>query len=116
MPKYVSENKFVYSMMEKSYLEKKDKYASFFGGNFAQMKITAKNSVSDEKILVLKDSYANSLIPFLADRFAEVYVIDLRYFHFEKVSDIIAENEIDRVLMVYNVDFLNEDRNFIWLE
>lgn len=117
--KYVSENKFVYSMMEKSYLDKKDKYASFFGGNFAQMKITSKNSkssVNDEKILVLKDSYANSLIPFLADRFAEVYVVDLRYFHFEKVSDIIAENEIDRVLMVYNVDFLNEDRNFIWLE
>jgi hypothetical protein len=113
--RYVKENTFSYSMMNTEYLKKKDKYSSFFGGNYSQIKITS-DSKNKEKILVIKDSYANSLIPFLADKFSEVYVIDLRYFHFDSASELIAENNINRVLMVYNIDFLNEDKNFIWLE
>lgn len=113
--KYISENTFSYTFFEKSYLDKKDKYSTFFGGNFAQLKISS-DCGGNEKILVLKDSYANSLIPFLAEYFSEIYVVDLRYFHLGSVSEIIAENGIDRVLMVYNVDFINEDNNFLWLE
>lgn len=115
---YQAENRYVYSMIDDSFLKKKDKYASFFGGNFAQMKIRRTNDPEGDKkpkILVIKDSYANSLIPFLADRFSEVYVVDLRYYHTGLVSDIVKENGINRVLLCYNVDFLNEDQNFIWL-
>lgn len=115
---YVAENKYVYSMIDPTFLEKKDKYSAFLGGNFAQIKIRRTNDPEGDKkpkVLVIKDSYANSLIPFLADRFSEVYVIDLRYYHTGLVSDIVKENGIGRVLMVYNVDFLNEDQNFIWL-
>ncbi len=115
---YQAENKYVYSMTDESFLKKKDKYASFFGGNYALMKIRRTNDPEGDnkpKILVIKDSYANSLIPFLADRFSEVYVIDLRYYHTGLVSDIVKENDINRVLLCYNVDFLNEDQNFIWL-
>lgn len=115
---YTAENRYAYSMTEPSFLEKKDKYASYFGGNFAQLKIRCTNDPAGDKkpkILVVKDSYANSLIPFLADRFSEVYVIDLRYYHTGLVSDIVKENGIDRVLLCYNVDFLNEDQNFVWL-
>jgi hypothetical protein len=112
---FVNENTFTYSMFDVEYLSKKDKYSTFFGGNYAEIQISSE-SENKEKILVLKDSYANSVIPFLADKFSEVYVVDLRYFHFDKVSELIEENDIDRVLMLYNVDFLNEDTNFIWLE
>lgn len=113
--KYVKENRFTYSMTDENYLAKKDKYASYFGGNFAQVNISS-DCGGGEKILVLKDSYGNSLVPFLADKFSEVIMVDLRYLHFDKVSEIIEQNDIDRVLLVYNVDFLNEDKNFIWLE
>jgi hypothetical protein len=113
--KYEKEGKFTYSMTDSNCLKTKDKYAFYFGGNFAQIKINS-NSANKEKILVLKDSYANSLVPFLADKFSEVIMVDLRYSKFDKVSEIIEENDIDRVLLVYNVDFLNEDTNFAWLE
>ncbi len=113
--KYISENSYSYSLMDKSYLETKDKYSAFLGGNFAQIRINS-NSDNDERLLVLKDSYANSMIPFLADSFSQVYVIDLRYMHFESVSELVEEYDIDRVLMIYNVDFINEDQNFVWLE
>ena len=115
---YTAENKYVYSMLDDTFLDKKDKYSTFFGGNFAQMKVRRTNDPygdTKKKLLVLKDSYANSVIPFLADEFSEVHVIDLRYFHTGLVSDIIRDNGIDRVLMIYNVDFINEDQNFIWL-
>lgn len=112
---YLNEGKTADSCMDESFFDKKDKYASYFGGNFAKIKITS-SCKSGKSILVLKDSYANSLIPLLTEQFSEIYVIDLRYLHFEKVSDIIEQNGIERVLMVYNVDFINEDKNFIWLE
>jgi hypothetical protein len=115
--KYEKENKFAYDITDTSYLTKKDKYASYFGGNFAQLKITSDSAErSKEKILVLKDSYANSMVQYLADKFDEVYMVDLRYSHFDAVSEMVEKYGIDRVLLVYNVDFINEDTNFIWLE
>ena len=115
--KNLTDNSFTYSVMDVSYLEKKDKYASYLGGNFALLKITSTvtEGKSGEKILVLKDSYANSLLPLLSEKFSEVYAVDLRYFHTGAVSELIDQYGIDRVLLVYNVDFLNEDRNFVWL-
>lgn len=112
---YIAEKKFTYSMMDKSYLDKKDKYSAFFGGNFSQIKIES-DCPDGGKLLILKDSYANSMIPLLADKFSEIYVVDMRYFHFDKVSELIEQNGIERVLMIYNLDFVNEDKNFIWLE
>lgn len=112
--KYVMENKFSYNLMEDKFFKKKDKYASFFGGNFAQIKI-GSNSENRKKLLVIKDSYANSALPIIADNFSDVYVVDMRYFHFGSVSELIKSEGIDRVLLLYNVDFLNEDKNFVWL-
>ena len=43
-------------------------------------------------------------------------MVDLRYSHFDAVSEMVEKYGIDRVLLVYNVDFINEDTNFIWLE
>ena len=115
--KYEKENKFAYDITDTSYLTKKDKYASYLGGNFAQLKITSDSAErGKEKILVLKDSYANSMVQYLADKFDEVYMVDLRYSHFDAVSEMVEKYGIDRVLLVYNVDFINEDTNFIWLE
>lgn len=112
---YVAEGKSCNSLTDSSFLEKKDKYASFFGGNFAHMVIRSNAPVQNGKLLVLKDSYANAALPFLADVFPEIHVIDLRYFHTETVSSVLDANGISRVMMLYNVDFLNEDRNFVWL-
>ncbi|MCD8095272.1 MAG: hypothetical protein LUE12_03990 [Ruminococcus sp.] len=112
---YVSESSRSDSLIDESYLDKKDKYSSLLGGNFSQIKITSECE-SDEKLLLLKDSYANAVVPILANYFSEIYIIDLRYFHFESVSKLVEEQGIDRVLMLYNVDFINEDKNFVWLE
>ena len=112
---YVAEGRSSDTMFDTSFLDKKDKYAGFFGGNFAHMIIRSNAPAENGKLLVVKDSYANAALPILADTFPEIHVIDLRYCHTETVSSVLDSNGISRVLLLYNVDFLNEDRNFVWL-
>lgn len=111
---WVNEGKKSDSIIDASYLDRKDKYAAFFGGNFAQVRITGSGS---GRVLVLKDSYANSAMQHLIRQYGEIVMVDLRYYHMQEstVSELCGELNADRVIMLYNMDFLNEDRNFVWL-
>lgn len=104
-------------MYDLTKLETKDKYATLFGGNFSHYTIHS-NAVNDEHILVIKDSYANAVLPYLADSFSTIDVVDMRYYHMEAqtVSELIRSEGITQVIMLYNVDFLNSDNNFLWLD
>lgn len=115
---YSKENKTTNTLIDDSFLDKKDKYAGFLGGNFAKVTIKNDKAVVDKKVLILKDSYANAMIPYLADQFSELVIVDMRYYHFEKqtVSELVNSENIDQVLMIYNMDFINSDDNFLWLE
>lgn len=93
------------SMYDPSYLEKKDKYSYFLGGVHALMKITSQldpKVVKQEKLLVIKDSYAHSVIPFLTQHVPEIHVIDIRYYN-GSISEYMAQNDIKDVLMLFNI-------------
>ena len=83
------------------YLEKKDKYAYFLDANHGLIQIKNKDIQSDEKLLIIKDSYANCLIPFLAENYKEVEVIDLRFFNLP-ISSYLKNKEFDRIIVLYN--------------
>jgi hypothetical protein len=92
------------SLYDPSYLEKKDKYSYFLGGVHALMKITSQldpKEVKQEKLLVIKDSYAHSVIPFLTQHVPEIHVIDIRYYN-GSISEYMAQNDIKDVLMLFN--------------
>jgi hypothetical protein len=91
----------------------KDKYTTYLDGNHALLTITGNGS-DPEPILVVKDSYAHSLLPFLADNYGEIHVIDLRYYH-QSVSEYASEHGIKKILFINNVDFVTTDNNFLWL-
>ena len=95
----------------------KDKYAAIMGGNFALTEIET-NGITDENVLILKDSYANAVLPELCAQFRHISMIDLRYYHLEEesVSEYVKSHDIDRVIFIYNIDFINSDNNFVWLE
>ncbi|MDO5518095.1 MAG: DHHW family protein, partial [Clostridium sp.] len=78
-----------------------DKYALFIYGNNPLSIIENDKIDGHEKILVIKDSYANSFVPFLSQNFNEVHIMDLRSYH-GKVSEYIKENQFDQVLILYN--------------
>ncbi|MEW9097035.1 MAG: DHHW family protein [Clostridiaceae bacterium] len=88
-------------------LNKKDKYTVFLDGNHPVVKISTEVK-NDKKLLIIKDSYANSFVPFLLDHFNEIYMVDLRFYN-ENLNDLINKNNIDNLLILYNVNTFFED-------
>lgn len=94
-------------------LEVKDKYAYFLGGN-QPLCIIQNPDAQGRKLLVVRDSYADSLAPFLAEEFQEVHLFDLRYNN-TSLKKYVAENGIDQVLVLYSVSNFATDNNLFKL-
>ena len=90
----------------------RDKYTVFLGGNAPLTVI--KTQSTGPKLLLLKDSYANSEIPYLCGHFSEIHVVDLRYYK-NSISAYIAENAIDVAVVSYSVANFSEDTNIYFL-
>ncbi|MGM9973242.1 MAG: DHHW family protein [Clostridiaceae bacterium] len=102
------------TLYDYSKLEGRDKYGIFLGGNDPIVKIKSSNE-NGKKLIVIKDSYGNSFVPFLAQDYEEIHVIDLRYYNGE-VRKYIEDNDIQEVLFLYNTISFIQDRNFIKLK
>lgn len=92
-----------------SFLEKKDKYSMFMGGN-CPMHVIETGNEDKPSLLILRDSYTDSLIPFLLDDFSEIHVLDLRYYH-ASLKAYIEQNDFDNVLVCYSVSNFCSDSN-----
>lgn len=90
-------------------LDEKDKYSVFFGGNTPLVTITTDNADAPS-LLIIRDSYADSQVPFLLGHFSEIHLLDLRYYK-SNVLDYIAENGIDEVLISYSIPNFAVDTN-----
>jgi hypothetical protein len=88
-------------------LKKKDAYSVFGGSNHPYYTITTPNK-SKRNLLIIKDSYANSMIPFFTQDFRKIVVVDPRYY-FGKLSDMIKSNDITDILFLYNGNSLFSD-------
>lgn len=94
-------------------LEVKDKYAYFLGGN-QPLCVIQNPDAENGKLLVVRDSYSDSLAPFLAEEFQEVHLFDLRYNNMS-LKQYVADNEIDQVLVLYSGSNFSTDRNLFKL-
>ena len=102
------------SLYDRTYLEKKDKYSSFLGGNQPLCVIKNEGNPDGGKLLLIRDSYSDSLAPFLAQRFSEVHLLDLRYYR-APVAQYAAENSIDAICVLYSIQNFITDRNLVLL-
>lgn len=90
-------------------LKKKDAY-TVFGGNNHPM-YTIKTPVkSNKRLLLIKDSYANSFLPFLTRSYWEIVVVDPRYY-FGNIENIITSEGITDVLFLYNANTFFQDNS-----
>lgn len=102
-----------HTLYETEYLDTKDKYAMYLGGNNALVEINT-NVDNGRKLLVIKDSYAHCFTPFMAEHFETVYMIDFRYFSMP-VSSFIENNGITDALILYNANSFVSDKNIYQL-
>lgn len=117
---YADKNITTDSLYNEDNLKTKDKYTVYLDGNHSLIRIKS-NHVNEQynenegKLLVIKDSYAHSLLPLLADNYSEIVVVDLRYYH-QSVSELARESKITDILFINNLEFLSTDDNFLWLQ
>lgn len=101
-------------MLFREYLDQADKYPVFLSGNHARVHIET-SADTDKRLLVIKDSYAHTLAPFLAEEYRTIDLIDLRYFKQQTISEWLKEHPADDILFVYGLSSLAEDKNLQWL-
>lgn len=82
-----------------------DKYAAFLHGNNGLSRVEGDG---EGRILVVKDSYANSFVPFLTANYAQIDVVDLRNYNYG-LDALIAENGYDQILVLYSFDSFKSD-------
>ena len=75
-----------------------DKYAAFLYGNNGFSRIEGDGT---GRVLVVKDSYANSFVPYLTANYAVIDVVDFRAYP-AGLDSLIAENDYDQVLVLYS--------------
>ena len=111
---YVSEQIKSTSLFDSEYLDKKDKYYVFSGGNHALINIKTLGD-PNKKLLIIKDSYANCFLPFLTSHYGEINVVDLRYYY-DDLDKLIENKEITDVLFLYNSNTFNSDDSILNIE
>lgn len=89
----------------------RDKYAAFLDGNNGYSVIEGDGEGS---ILVVKDSYANSFVPYLTANYAKIGVVDLRNFSYGLDSTIEQEG-YDQVLVLYNFQTFIADTRVVYI-
>lgn len=93
----------------REFLGAKDMYSVFGGQNQPVVTINT-NALNDDKLLVIKDSYANSYVPFLAQHYSEITMLDMRYIDLP-YEEVININDYDQVLFLYNYSTFAQDKN-----
>ena len=96
------------SIYERKYLSGSDQYAVFLNSNQAQTVI--EGSGKSGKFLLIKDSYGNTFSQFPVEDYAEVRVLDLRFFKGD-VAEYAKENDITDALVLYGVQNFVKDTN-----
>ena len=98
---------------DRSYLAKKDKYSSFIGGNNALVTVRKNGDADRPTLLLVKDSFAHSAVPFLAQHY-DLLIVDIRYYK-KSTAALIDEYGVDRVLVLYNIDSLTASPDSVLL-
>ena len=93
-----------------SFLKTADQYSVFTGGNQAVLEITGgiKNG---KTLLLIKDSFANSILPFLAEDYEKLVVVDLRQLNVsgDRLLEMFSPTDI---LILYNSAQFAQDKEF----
>ena len=89
------------TVYQDSFLERKDKYAYFYGGNFGLIQAKMPEHETGRKLLVIKDSYAHCFVPFTYALFDQVDMLDTRYYN-ASISALIGQENYTDILFLFN--------------
>ena len=106
---YESQHLKTATLFDKNKLLQKNHYEVFMGGNFDKIVISTDVDTTNA-LLIVKDSYANCMIPMFTPYFSKIIVIDPRYFN-DNINGIMQDYDLSHMLFLYNVDTFLEDNS-----
>lgn len=92
-----------YGFYDLEALDEKDKYSVFLGGNYPHLSISSGQE--KKKLLLIKDSFANSLVPFLSLHY-DIEMLDPRYCSPSLLREHLQNDDYDDILFVLSLDTL----------
>lgn len=98
------------SLYDYEQLGTSDEYRVFQGGNYP---LVALSGSGEGNLLIVKDSFANSLVPFLLAHYEHIYMIDLRY-NRTGIDHYIDEYDISEILICYSTTNFSTDTNLVF--
>ena len=99
------------TVYDESALASRDKYRYFFGGNTPLLSV--ETGLTDApSLLILRDSYMDSMSPFLFAHFSEIHILDLRYYR-AGLDAYLSEHAVDSILICYSLPNFCEDANIL---
>ncbi len=101
------------TMFFKEHFKNKDKYPVFLDGNHSYVHIQ-NTSAKAGNLLIVRDSYAQNLAPFLSHNYKNIYMIDTRYYR-NSVKKLVKDKNIGSILYLYGLDTLITDNSSSWL-
>lgn len=104
---FESEDKKTTSLFDADKLKQKNQYEVFLGGNYDKVVIDTVSS-SRNTLLIVKDSYANCMIPMLTPYFSKIVIVDPRYMT-DSIHTVMDEYNFSHVLFLYNLNTFLED-------
>lgn len=97
------------------FLKEKDKYSYFLSGNHGICTIENTDITESKKLLIIKDSYANCFVPFMAEHYSEITLVDPRYCSYIQIREI-NPSDYEGVLILFNVSGFSQEQNFALIE
>lgn len=92
-----------------------DRYQLFFSKNTGKIEVTTFGK-KGRTLLLIKDSYANCFVPFLANEYSKIIMIDCRYTK-AKIKHILKQyRDITDVLVLFNIEKFRKDMHLSSLE
>lgn len=90
--------------MEKAY--GKDAYELFLSGSISLLEIRNEQAKTNKELIVYRDSFGSSIAPLLAEGYAKITLVDIRYIGSRQVANFIDFENAD-VLFLYSTSVLN---------
>ena len=83
-----------------------DMYEIFQGGSKSLISIENPNAKTDRELVMFRDSFGSSIAPLLAEDYAKITLVDIRYLPVERIGNYINFKDQD-VLFLYSTSVLN---------
>lgn len=87
-------------------------YVVFSGGDFALQTVVNRNADPEKKIVIIRDSFARVVTPFLALQCGELHILDLRYYDEMSAMEYAKSIDADLVIVMYNPGMFPEKNTF----